>query len=218
MPDPIALDLVLARLTEAAPRVVTDATGDWKHAAVAAVFRSGPDGAELLYIQRAEHDQDPWSGQVGFPGGRAEEVDDGLEGTAARETLEEVGLDLYGDPEVLRLGALDQLQARARQRILPMAITPFAFVHRGTERPTLTLSDGEVDEVFWVPLSRLCDPGRAVWYPHPMQSVQYEFPAIDVGEGRNVLWGLTHYMTMEILLRLGLIDDVGALTVPRVSP
>ena len=213
----ISIDRVLSRLTVTAPRVVVDDETDWKHAAVAVIFRSGPDGAELLYIQRAEHDQDPWSGQVGFPGGRAEPEDEGLEGTAARETLEEVGLDLLDDPKVRRLGPLDQLQARARQRILPMAITPFAFVHDGLELPSLTLSDGEVHEAFWVPLSRLGDPARRVWYPHPMQSVRYEFPAIDVGAGRNVLWGLTHYMTMEILLRLGLVDDVGAETVPRVG-
>ena len=216
MPD-IPIDRVLTRLAAAAPRVVADGEEDWKHAAVAAIFRAGSEGAELLFIQRAEHDEDPWSGQVGFPGGRAEEGDEGPEATAIRETAEEVGLDLSGDPAVQRLGALDQLQARARQRILPMAITPFAFVHRAPESPPLTLSAAEVDGAFWIPLRRLCDPEHRVWYPHPMDSVEYDFPAVDLGPGRKVLWGLTHYMTMEILLRLGLIEDVGVLTMPRVG-
>ncbi len=213
----LPIDLVLSRLVATPARVVADDSEGWKHAAVAAIFRPAPEGAELLFIQRAEHEDDPWSGQVGFPGGRAEEGDDGLEATALRETEEEVGLALWDDPRVRRLGPLDQLQARARRKILPMAITPFAFVLDG-ERPALTPSADEVDDAFWIPLDWLADPARRVWYPHPMESVEYDFPAIDMGEGRNVLWGLTHYMTMEILLRLGQIDDVGALTLPRIRP
>lgn len=218
MQHPVSIDHVLQRLVASPARVVAEGSEPWKHAAVAAIFRAGPEGAELLFIQRAEHDADPWSGQVGFPGGRAEEGDDGLEGTAVRETLEEVGLHLAADPEVRRLGQLDQLQARARRKILPMAITPFAFVLDGAERPALRLSADEVHAAFWIPLSWLADPERRVWYAHPMESVEYDFPAIDLGEGRNVLWGLTHYMTMEILLRLGLVEEVGRLTMPRVRP
>ncbi|HXB54963.1 MAG TPA: CoA pyrophosphatase, partial [Vicinamibacteria bacterium] len=41
-------------------------------AAVALILREAARGLELLFIRRAEHDGDPWSGQVGFPGGRAE--------------------------------------------------------------------------------------------------------------------------------------------------
>ncbi len=68
---------------------------DAPRAAVALVLRdAGPGGIELLFIRRAEHEKDPWSGHMGFPGGRAEPGDAGLEGTAVRETLEETGLDL----------------------------------------------------------------------------------------------------------------------------
>jgi len=40
-------------------------------AAVAAVLRDGAPGLEMLFIRRAEQEGDPWSGQMGFPGGRA---------------------------------------------------------------------------------------------------------------------------------------------------
>jgi 8-oxo-dGTP pyrophosphatase MutT (NUDIX family) len=83
----------------------------FKEAAVALVLRPHPDGdAELLFIRRATRAGDPWSGQIGLPGGRYEPADDLLETTALRETLEEVGLDLRAGGRVL--GALDELRPR----------------------------------------------------------------------------------------------------------
>ena len=72
----VPLQTVLDRLTERPARIV--ASDDWKHAAVASVFRDGDRGAELLFIERAHHPKDPWSGQIGFPGGRAEDADASL--------------------------------------------------------------------------------------------------------------------------------------------
>ena len=86
---------------------------------------AGRAGIELLFIRRAEHEKDPWSGQMGFPGGRAEPGDPGPEATAVRETLEETGLDLAGDGE--RLGALDEVKALARGRPVDLVIAPFVF-------------------------------------------------------------------------------------------
>ena len=63
-------------------------------AAVALVLRPGTGGLEALFIKRAEHPDDPWSGHVGLPGGRAEDSDPGLVHTAVRETEEEIGLRL----------------------------------------------------------------------------------------------------------------------------
>jgi len=185
----------------------------WRHAAVAAVFREGAQGAELLFIQRAVHEKDPWSGQIGFPGGRSEEGDPSLEHTAARETHEELDLDLLQPESVRRLGALDQLQARARRKILPLAITPFAFAWLGGAPPELS-PNHEVDSAFWVPLSTLADPARRIEYSSQRDALDRVFQALDLGEER-VLWGLTHYMTIEILFRLGLVEDVQALTLPR---
>jgi hypothetical protein len=36
-------------------------------AAVALILRQGPSGMQMLFIERAAHDNDPWSGNVGFP-------------------------------------------------------------------------------------------------------------------------------------------------------
>ena len=187
---------------------------DWREASVAAVFRDGPDGAELLFIQRAAHPDDPWSGQIGFPGGRREADDPNGEAAAIRETLEEIGLDLSDRQSAVSLGELSQIQARARQQILPMVITPFGFVWTGGD--VQFQLNYEVDEAFWVPLDRLADPSARVWFEAERSETPYRFRALDLG--RSVpLWGLTHRMTLEILGRLGLVDDVDGLTVPQLK-
>ena len=206
----LSLHDVTRRLLRRPARVVAEE--GWRYAAVATVFREGDAGAELLFIRRAEHDDDPWSGQLAFPGGRAEEGDRTLAHTAARETSEELGLDLWADG-ALEIGPLDQLQARARQTIAPMAIQPHAWAL--TERPGLEPND-EVAEAFWTPLAHLVDPARRVWYDAARAHLPYRFPAVDLGQPVP-LWGLTHHMVHEILHRLGLIEDVSAHTTPRAT-
>lgn len=170
----------------------------WKYAATAAVFRAGDEGAELLFIRRSALDGDPWAGQIAFPGGRHEPTDTDLEHTARRETLEEVGLDLdQGD--VQPLGPLDELRARARKRILRMAIRPYAFVLAdGSE--TLTPNE-EVAAAFWAPMRHLTDPARKVRFDASRAGAPRTFDAVDLGPGQP-LWGLTYQMVQDILVRL----------------
>jgi 8-oxo-dGTP pyrophosphatase MutT (NUDIX family) len=52
-------------------------------------------GLELLVIRRAENELDPWSGHMALPGGGREPGDESVYDTARRETLEEIGIDLY---------------------------------------------------------------------------------------------------------------------------
>lgn len=170
----------------------------WKYAATAAIFREGPGGAELLFIRRSAFNGDPWAGQIAFPGGRLEPTDVDLEHTARRETREEVGLDLQA-PGVRALGALDELRARARTPIAPMAIRPYAFV----------LADGsadltpnfEVASAFWAPLAHLVDPDRRVRFDATRAGAPRTFDAVDLGPGVP-LWGLTYQMVHDILARL----------------
>ena len=93
------------------------AAAEPKRAAVAAVLRPGSNGPEVLLIRRAEHPNDPWSGHMAFPGGREDPCDADLFGTAVRETLEEVALDLTTNAALL--GTLDDLPAVARGKRTP---------------------------------------------------------------------------------------------------
>ena len=61
-------------------------TGDRKGAAVAMILREAVEDVEMLFIERARHDSDPWSGHLAFPGGKVEEGEQPQE-AAERETL-----------------------------------------------------------------------------------------------------------------------------------
>ena len=67
---------------------------DRGHAAVALLLREGVFSTEVLFIIRAIHDRDPWSGNIGFPGGRLNHGGETPKQAAERETLEELSLDL----------------------------------------------------------------------------------------------------------------------------
>jgi len=162
--------------------------GGAPRAAVALVLRDGgPGGIELLLIRRAEHDLDPWSGHVGFPGGRAEPGDAGLEATAVRETLEETGLDLAGDGE--RLGALDEVKALARGRPVDLVIAPFVFRLR---RRLDGAPSREVVSLHWLPLGRLFAPDIRSTLQYQHEGTILELPCLRI-DGL-VIWGLTYRM------------------------
>jgi 8-oxo-dGTP pyrophosphatase MutT (NUDIX family) len=160
---------------------------DIPRAAVALVLREAGPGVELLFIRRAEHEKDPWSGHMGFPGGRAEPGDTSLEATAVRETLEETGLDLARSG--VRLGALDEVNALARGRPVDLAIAPFVF--RLRERLDGAPSH-EVVSLHWLPLERLlaAETRSILQYEH--EGTVLELPCLRI-EGL-VIWGLTHRM------------------------
>src|SRR4051812_23466320 len=99
--------------------------GEGRRAAVAIILREHEGGLEALFIRRADHPLDPWSGQMAFPGGRQDPEDADLLATALRETVEEVGIDLAAAGELL--GTLDEVRAMARMRPMDLVIAPYVF-------------------------------------------------------------------------------------------
>jgi len=63
-------------------------------AAVAIIARPVPGDLELLFIRRAAFENDPWSGDIAFPGGRVNAPEEPPRLTAERETREELGIDV----------------------------------------------------------------------------------------------------------------------------
>ncbi len=184
----LRLEDIGARLRNAEPRTLR-VPPDSPSAAVAAVLRSaGDDDVEALFIRRAENPSDPWSGHMAFPGGRRDPGDPDLVHTARRETLEEVGLDLGENAELL--GHLDEIEAIARGKPIGMVIRPYVFALRAPEVPLVP--NYEVAEALWVPLGPLLRGEADSTYHYTGATFERVLPAYSV-QGR-IVWGLTYHM------------------------
>jgi ADP-ribose pyrophosphatase YjhB (NUDIX family) len=188
------IDEIRSSLAGYAPALAERASD--RHASVALVLREGPSrGAEILFIERAEKEGDPWSGHMAFPGGRVALPHESPEEAAVRETLEEVGLMLAAGE---RLGRLDDLEGRHAGRANGMVIS--GFVYHLPEPGALVMQASEVREAFWVPVRDLVLPARQVRRSFRGTGT-FEFPGIVVGEpDRHVVWGLT-YRFLEVFFR-----------------
>ena len=80
------LDVIRCTLSAHTP-VLRGAHEGETFAAMALIFSGDPEDPELLFIERAKREGDPWSGQMAFPGGRVEESDRSVRETAQREVL-----------------------------------------------------------------------------------------------------------------------------------
>ena len=144
----ITLSGIAAALT--AHRPAERPVNDRGHAAVALLLREGVCSPEVLFIIRATHDRDPWSGNIGFPGGRLDHNGESPRQAAERETFEELSLDLG---QARHLGRLDDLYGA----IMPVLVSCFVYQLQG---PAELQPNHEIDTAFWCPLIKLLEPER----------------------------------------------------------
>ena len=131
------------------------------HACVAAIIRLNPqypsnenlDPFDLLYIRRALKKNDPWSGQIAFPGGRHEN-NETLQETAERETMEEIGLDITkktGNYQCIGYcHKMDITRGKYKLRVIC-----FVYLQIIESTPKLKLEKNEVDNVAWINIAQL---------------------------------------------------------------
>ncbi len=153
-----------------------------RQAAVALILRDLATHPKMFFIERAKHKNDPWSGQIAFPGGNRESADLSALATACRETREEVALELSSRN---LLGRLHDQQGKAENRELPLVISCFVFSMEGERR---TINSSEVEDSFWAPVSHLLDDRNRIDYQPGY--TEGTWPAIRL-DGNRVLWGLT---------------------------
>jgi len=177
------LDEIRRALALREATIISDA--DKRRAAVAMVLRENRGVTEVLFIERATREGDPWSGHMAFPGGRVDPGDDTDRAAAERETREEVGLDLRG---ARAIGRLDDLEGHRSAGVSRMVVSAFVY-EEGDVGPLVP--NHEVRKAFWFPLRALHDEERQVEYP--TRWAGRRFPGILVGEpDRHIVWGLTY--------------------------
>lgn len=139
---------------------------------------------ELLLIERAEQEGDPWSGHMALPGGRRSGKDSDLLDTALREMEEETGIRV---PRAAVLGELDEVRPSSRRRF---SITVAAFVAAVPARTVATPAPAEVKTALWVPLEHLASDEAVDEVLIELEEGSLAFPALTYRE--HVIWGLTH--------------------------
>lgn len=142
-------------------------------------------GLSMLLTQRTAH-LSRHAGQVAFPGGRIDAGDASPVAAALRETEEETGIARdFVEP----LGYLDTYLTGTSYRVIPVV---------GLLRPgfTVTPHEGEVADVFEVPLSFLMDPQHHERHSREWQGRERFYYAMPY-EGRYI-WGATAGMIRNL--------------------
>ena len=153
-------------------------------AAVLVPIVSHASGLTVLFTQRTTHLK-AHSGQISFPGGRAEASDPTPEFTALRETQEEIGLPAE---RVEILARLPEYLTRTGFRVTPVI---------GLLTPPLDLlpDDREVAEVFEVPLDFLLDGKNYRQETHERDGRSRAYYVVEF-ENRRI-WGVTAGMLVN---------------------
>jgi len=161
-------------------------------AAVMIILRESPRGLEVLLGERTKREGDPWSGQIGLPGGRHRDEDPTMLATAFRETKEEVGIDLEGRAEIL-----GHMPPRAPGNKPEVLVVP--YVALATE-PIEATPGPEMASVFWVPLEALpATHGTAT-----VSTILGELRVPAFAYGGRLIWGFTYRILEELLIFVGL--------------
>ena len=191
-PPAITFAAVASALARTTP--VTLAPAGYVASAVALILRETVAGTEMLFIERAKRDGDPWGGDLGFPGGKVDASDGTPRRAAERETWEELGLHLE---EARFLGRLSDILGAH----LPVKVS--CFVYGARHVGPFQLSE-EVQETFWIPVAALADPARHGEATVTFGDERLVRPAIRLPlEGKPMLWGITYRLVMQFLERLG---------------
>lgn len=173
-------------------------------AAVAIVFRPAPtrpasqpasavSDLELCFVRRAPFPGDPWSGDMAFPGGKGERTDRNYHEIAARESLEEIGLELSEDDLI---GGLPDFDVQPLSRKRQMRLKPMIYFQQ--ETPDGFQLSEEIADAYWIPVGHL-------WDPQQLTTVDWGRLAQDYPGIRHqsyVIWGLTYRILGDLAAHL----------------
>lgn len=159
-----------------------------RQSAVLVLLGQGPDGPEVV-LQRRARSLRHHSGEISFPGGRADPGDTDPAATALREATEETGLDPSGVDVVAMLPRLILLTGFHVTAVLGHWRTP-TRLH--------AVDPAETEAVLHVPLAALADPAHR--FRLRAGGGAWRGPGFRVGD--DVVWGFTGDI-VDAVLRLG---------------
>ncbi len=169
-------------------RMVGEPPAGVRRSAVLVLFGEGPDGPDVLLIQRSAHLRSH-AGQPAFPGGGIDDTDDSVVAAALREAEEETGLDPAG---------VDVLAVLAELWVPPSGNVVTPVIAWWREPSEVSPADvGEVASVARVPIAELADPANRLQVRAPSGREGVAFEVADM-----LVWGFTAAV-LDRLLHLG---------------
>jgi 8-oxo-dGTP pyrophosphatase MutT (NUDIX family) len=191
LPDvPAALIPVFRETGRHRPRWRSDDEALARPAAVLVLLFPDEAGEARLVLTERVDRGGHHSGEVSFPGGRAEPEDSDLIATAMREAAEEVGLN----PDQAGVRVLGQLPA-SWIPVSNFSVTPVVAV--AARRPTLVPQPSEVAAILEPRVASFLPDGELQWVERELGGWDLRYAAYPV-DGLAV-WG----MTAMVLGRLG---------------
>jgi len=154
-------------------------------AAVLVPIVTHASGLTVLLTRRTAH-LETHAGQISFPGGRVEPVDDSPVAAALRETEEEIGLPRR---HVRLIGTLDTYVTRTGFEVTPVV---------GLISPPLSLilDAFEVAEAFEAPLDFFLEPGSLQRHSRQFEGRERHFYVYPFND--HFIWGATAGMLVNL--------------------
>ena len=157
-------------------------------AGVMAVFYPDKDNLTRLVLILRKTYKGVHSNQVGFPGGRVEDIDKDLQDTALRETQEEVGI-----PQ----NEIEVVKKLSRLYIPPSNFWVQPYLGLMMVTPKMIAQESEVEEILEVKLSDFLNDENVITESlSTSYAKDIEVPAYRLNG--HVVWGATGMMLSEI--------------------
>jgi 8-oxo-dGTP pyrophosphatase MutT (NUDIX family) len=159
-----------------------------RHSAVLVPLLTINEAYHILFIKRSQQVAHH-KGEISFPGGVCEKDDEGIEKTALREALEEVGIQ---PQDVVVLGMVDDMETvSTRYRVTPVVgVIPYPYA--------FSISADEVDEIIIIPVSQLLDGHNGRKEPIVRQGKTYTGSVYHYKD--YVIWGATARIVKNVLI------------------
>jgi len=182
------LSSTLLHVKEELASIHRSGDGDHVEAVVAILLWDEPRrGLQTLLVQRAEREGDPWSGQIGLPGGRVKQAFESPRAALHREVEEEVGIKL--EEVGVELGSLSVGQPMRR---IEMRVQPWVYGLR--VKPHIA-TGSEIAGSFWVNLTEL--PSKMKRSEVTIRDEPRSVESFLV-EGK-IVWGFTYRVLTELI-------------------